>query len=94
MSDHMHTTDCTCRDVADTLAAFLDGELSPTVKAALERHVAECPDCVRYMRSYRRTIDLASAAFGAADAAADADPSCGLPPRLVEAIRKALHEAQ
>lgn len=86
---HQHTPDCTCRDVAETLALYLDGELAAPVRAAVDRHLGECPDCVRYVRSYRQTIELAAAAFGGASA----NVGEAMPQRLVEAIRKALNES-
>lgn len=89
IESHQHTTDCTCRDVAEMLALYLDGELAVPVRAAVDRHLAECPDCVRYVRSYRQTIEMAAAAFGEARV----DASEVMPQRLVEAIRKALHES-
>jgi anti-sigma factor RsiW len=48
----------TCRELADFLMAYLDGELPVAAAASFEAHLAACPSCVRYMESYRRTIEL------------------------------------
>ncbi|MDX2146567.1 MAG: zf-HC2 domain-containing protein [Planctomycetota bacterium] len=51
----------TCQDVNGFLLEYVEGTLPPEVRAAFERHLAECPRCVRYLRGYRRTIELAGA---------------------------------
>jgi uncharacterized membrane protein YphA (DoxX/SURF4 family) len=47
-----------CREVSDLLAAYMDGELSPQRRHAVEFHLADCPDCWAYLGSYRQTIAL------------------------------------
>lgn len=34
-----------CKDTIRELEVFLDGELSPTLRAAISTHLAECFDC-------------------------------------------------
>jgi anti-sigma factor RsiW len=41
---------------------YLDGELAEGSRRVFEEHLAECPDCVRYLERYRETIRLAKAA--------------------------------
>lgn len=48
----------TCRELIDFLAAYLDGELAPGVRADFEAHLSVCPNCVDYLASYRETIRL------------------------------------
>lgn len=49
----------TCKDVIlDFLADYLDGILSPDVVADLERHLENCPQCVAYLNTYRKTREL------------------------------------
>lgn len=73
-------TDLTCRDVAEFLMAYLDRELEPSQRGAFEAHLAECDECVRYLRAYDRTVRLAKAAGQAPD-----DPH-DVPERLVRSI--------
>lgn len=72
--------DLTCRDVADFLMAYLDRELEPPRRAAFEAHLAACDECVRYLRSYARTVRLAKAS-----GRDPAEPS-DVPERLVGSI--------
>jgi anti-sigma factor RsiW len=72
----------TCREFADFLMAYDDGELPPAERARFDAHLDECPDCVAYLQSYRATIALGKQAFADEDAAA-ADE---VPEQLVQAI--------
>ena len=70
----------TCRDVADSLMAYLDRELDQPHRAAFESHLGECDECVRYLRAYEQTVRLAKAAGRETDA-----PEA-VPERLVRSI--------
>lgn len=77
------TTDAdelTCRDVAEILGRWLDGEMAPDERARFDEHLAECPDCVAYVRSYAATVRLAK------DAWSDDDAPAELPDELRRAI--------
>ena len=71
----------TCREVAEFLMQYVDGELPAAERAAFDRHVAVCPDCQRYLASYRTTIEAERAAF--------ANDETEAPEDLVQAILKA-----
>ena len=72
----------TCREVADFLADYFAGELRADDRSLFEEHLAECPDCVAYLRSYADTIRLAREAC-----AEGHDPvPARVPERLVQAI--------
>jgi anti-sigma factor RsiW len=47
-----------CRDAVSLMAAYLDDALSPTDRARLERHLADCPHCSEYLAQIRATIDV------------------------------------
>lgn len=49
----------TCKDIIeDFLADYLDASLSPEVVAELERHLENCPPCLTYLNTYKRTREL------------------------------------
>jgi anti-sigma factor RsiW len=49
----------TCQEIADFLMDYLDGDLAAADRSIFEKHLTLCPDCVRYLQSYRLTIDAA-----------------------------------
>ena len=49
----MRTVDCVSG--VELLMDYLEGVLSPDVRANLEAHVAGCPKCVAFIASYRET---------------------------------------
>lgn len=51
----------TCRDVIDLLVDYLEATLTDEVCAALEQHLRDCPPCVAYLNTYRKTRDLTGA---------------------------------
>ena len=70
-------TALTCRGFVEFLSAYLESNLAPEERATFEAHLAECPDCVRYLRTYEDAVVLAKGAF---------DPSDPVPDKLVQAI--------
>lgn len=48
----------TCKGVIDLLLEYMEGTLTPEVATELEQHVAECPACVAYLNTYRKTQEL------------------------------------
>ena len=52
----------TCREVVEFLADSFAGELDAEERSAFEGHLAECPDCVTYLRSYATTLRLVQTA--------------------------------
>ena len=73
-------TDLTCREMTGFLADYLDGTLPLAERGVFEQHLAECRDCVAYLRTYAETIRLARETRDA-----DALPA-GVPEDLVRAI--------
>jgi anti-sigma factor RsiW len=78
----MHTPLMTCRELADFIMAYLDGELPPRERAAFEHHLSLCPNCVHYLASYKATIQLERQAFE--EPTRDGD--LRMPDELVKAI--------
>ena len=63
----------TCNEVITFLLAYLSGELPPEKEHEFERHLAVCPSCVAYMKTYRETVKLGRSALteGAENTPAD-----------------------
>jgi anti-sigma factor RsiW len=82
-TDHM-----TCREFADFLDQYMAGTLDAERRGAFDAHLGECSDCVKYLSSYRRTIELAKQAMGDADAPSLLEMPAGLKKAILTA-RKA-----
>ena len=55
-------TPMTCKEVIlDYLSDYLDELLGSGAVAELERHLARCPSCAAYLRTFRRTRELVGA---------------------------------
>ncbi|MBI2807251.1 MAG: zf-HC2 domain-containing protein [Planctomycetes bacterium] len=52
----------TCKEVADFLMDYSNGELSQTERAIFEEHLGICPECVAYVQSYEITIKASKTA--------------------------------
>jgi len=74
-------TTLTCRDFIEFLSAYLDDELLPAERTTFEAHLAECPDCVSYLRTYKDAVTLAKGAFEPNDPL-----PVDVPDKLVQAI--------
>jgi anti-sigma factor RsiW len=70
-----------CREFTEFLHDYLFGELPAGERAEFDKHMAECPWCVAYLDSYRKTMQLEKAAANA-DVPAPADA----PEELIQAI--------
>ena len=44
----------TCRELTDFLSAYVDRELPEDVRLRFDAHVAACPACAAYLRSFGR----------------------------------------
>ncbi len=73
----------TCKELTDFLMAYLDGELDPKRRSLFDQHLSICPSCVKYLASYRKTVELERDAFKRNP---DAEATCDVPEGLVRAI--------
>ncbi len=48
----------TCRDAFDLLVEYLDGTLDAARTSHLEAHFRDCPPCLRFLSTYRKTVSL------------------------------------
>ena len=49
----------TCQQLIDFIMGYLEGELPPAQRAEFDRHMAACPSCVDYLKTYEKTVELA-----------------------------------
>jgi anti-sigma factor RsiW len=47
-----------CSDTERLLFEFVQGELDPETQRKFEIHISDCPPCLEYIETYRRTIAL------------------------------------
>jgi hypothetical protein len=47
-----------CRRTARLLCDFVEGQLDERTRARLEQHLSDCPECLRYVSTYKKTIEL------------------------------------
>jgi anti-sigma factor RsiW len=73
----------TCQELTDFLGDYVERVLPAQVRDAFEKHLTICPDCRRYVDSYRKSIALAQAAVR------PPAPVSEIPEELVAAILKA-----
>ena len=52
------STMVSCERVIELLLDYLEGELSPELQAAMDRHWEACPPCVEFARQYKATSAL------------------------------------
>ena len=78
----------TCRELADFLMTYLDGELPLRQKAVFEIHLRMCPGCKHYLESYKETIALGKSICKEPDGPVPQD----VPEELVQAIMAARRE--
>ncbi len=72
----------TCQEVTEFLMAYLEGDLDAPTRQAFERHLAVCPACVNYLKSYETTVRVARAVASEQRAPRAVSP----PEDLVQAI--------
>ena len=46
----------TCKQATSLILDYLTGELDSKTKRAFEEHLIECPDCVAFLNTYKKTI--------------------------------------
>ena len=70
----------TCQELVEVLIDYVAGSLDASTRGLLETHLADCPECLEYLRSYRETIRLARTT------ATPEETVDGMPHALVDAI--------
>ena len=72
----------TCQQLIEFIARYREGELTPAERTAFEQHLAICPSCTAYLKTYERTILLTKAS-------ADEPVPSDVPESLIKAILEA-----
>jgi anti-sigma factor RsiW len=72
----------TCREFIDFLMQYSDGELPASERSRFDDHLAECPSCEAYLKTYEATVKLGKWAFCHPDDPVPAD----IPEQLIQAI--------
>jgi anti-sigma factor RsiW len=80
----------TCREFAEFIMEYLDGELPNDVHTPFERHIARCPACDRYLRQYKATVAAGRAAFLKCE---DNEVPSDVPEELITAILESRRRA-
>jgi len=79
----------TCRELVEFLDDYLSGSLPEAQRASFNAHLAQCPSCVAYMKTYEASVRLGRAALTHSD-----DPVAKkAPERLIQAILAARRKA-
>jgi anti-sigma factor RsiW len=54
----------TCQQLIDFIGSYLENELPGDQRGEFERHLAVCPSCQAYLKTYQQTVLLTKAAVG------------------------------
>jgi anti-sigma factor RsiW len=76
----------TCQQLIDFIMSYLENELPDEERSEFDRHMAVCPSCVNYLKTYEKTVLLAKAC-------ADDPVPDEVPESLVQAILAAQRKA-
>jgi len=47
-----------CAEIFAKLSQFLDRELPPGACGDIEEHLRDCPECIRFVESLKRSVEL------------------------------------
>jgi anti-sigma factor RsiW len=84
-----HSAHMTCREFVDFLMDYLSSDLPEATRSEFERHLNDCPNCVRYLESYKVAVELGRTAFDCEDGEVPED----VPEELIQAILAAQRES-
>jgi anti-sigma factor (TIGR02949 family) len=48
-----------CKDVVELLSEYIDGECSSKDRDLIEAHLADCPNCITFVNTFRKSISMA-----------------------------------
>ncbi|MCI0370976.1 MAG: anti-sigma factor [candidate division NC10 bacterium] len=47
-----------CKELVNLLADYLEGQMDPEAARDLDQHLADCPACLNFLKTYRATTRL------------------------------------
>ena len=50
-----------CKEVVKLLSDYIDGECSPDVDASIKAHLADCPNCIAFVNTFRKSLVMSKA---------------------------------
>ena len=80
----------TCQELADFILDFTEGRLPEAQSEIFEKHLAMCPSCIAYLKSYRSTCEILEN-LGCTE---DEPTPREVPEELVQAILRAREASQ
>lgn len=51
----------TCKQITALVQKYLNDSLGPRVKQQFDEHLINCPDCVAFLNTYRKTVAVSHA---------------------------------
>ena len=69
ISRNRERKEITCKKATSLISAYVEANLSSQTSLLFEEHLRVCPDCVAFLNTYKKTLELAKS-FLAADAPA------------------------
>jgi anti-sigma factor RsiW len=51
-------TKTSCQEISDLVLGYLRDELTTPTRREFERHLKICPDCVSFLNTYKKTIEI------------------------------------
>jgi anti-sigma factor RsiW len=52
-------TEISCKTATAVVTDYVEGSLKPNLNRAFEQHLQACPDCVAFLNTYKKTVQLA-----------------------------------
>ena len=68
-----------CQQLIEYCLDYIEGDLPDDEQARFRRHLGQCPDCVTFFETYRRTPQVSRIALGTT-----------MPPSVKESVRSFL----
>lgn len=50
-----------CKEVVKLLSDYIEGECSPEVETLIDAHLADCPDCIAFVNTFRKSMAMTKA---------------------------------